>query len=145
MEIVFLWFQIFWSVADTLVSPTRPPLPKETRQGHPHFHSPLGLEALPYSISASLLFSRITWTWFAVFPATHRTPSLCLALPAASTTGQPETFWGLPHPALRVSPVMIPNYFFCSPTPRGRSCFLPNALELPFYPLSYPVTHCIPS
>ena len=145
MEIVLL-FQIFWSVADTLISPTRPPLPKETRQGHPPLSQP------PWARGASLqhplpllLFSRITWTWFAVFPATHRTPSLCLTLPAASTTGQPETFWGPPDPALRVSPMMFPNSFFCSPTPRWGSRFLPNALELSFYPFSYPLPHFTPS
>lgn len=146
MEIVFLLFQIFWSVADTLVSPTRFPLPKETRQGQPHFHSLPGLEALPYSIlchrffspgspeSGLQFFQRLTEPLHCASPAPKPPP-----LASLSPSGGPL------HLPLRVSPVMIPNSFFCSLTPRRGSRFLPNALELSFYPFSYPVNHFIPS
>lgn len=140
MEIVFLLFQIFWSVADTLISPTRPPLPKETRQGHPPLSQP------PWARGASLqhplpllLFSRITWTWFAVFPATHRTPSLCLPSlqPPPLASLKPSE---APPPRSKSLPYDDSKLFLLFPDPQMRKPLPPKCLRAVFLPFQLPTS-----
>lgn len=144
---VFSYYFRFSEVWQTLLSPQPDFLSlKRPDKGTPHFHSPLGLEALPYSILCHCFFSpgwpesglqffqRLTEPLHCASPTPKPPP-----LASLSTSGGPL------HPPLRVSPVIIPNSFFCSLTPRRGSLFLPNALELSFYPFSYPVNHFIPS
>lgn len=138
---LFSYYFRFFEVWQTLLSPQPDLLSlKRPDKGTPHFHSPLGLEALPYSILCLCFFSPGSPEPGLLFFQQLTEPLHC-----ASPSLQPPPLASLkpseaPPPRSKSLPYDDSKLFLLFPDPQMRKPLPPKCLRAVFLPFQLPTS-----